>query len=226
LICTAGRARSDAPDRFAVSALLARGMAVAALLIAAVGCTPKALAPGFSGRPSPEAFDVYGRVAVRHDGDGSSGAVRWQRVGARDAVDLYGPTGSVVAKLRRAPGRATLDTSDGRHHEAVDARALSQDVLGWELPLEPLRFWVFGQPAPSLGAAEVEAGADGRPAQLRQGEWTVRWRDWRTVGGQAAGDAAAIGVVEAVPARIDLERPGLAVKLVMSRWSDPGPSQP
>lgn len=203
----------SACDRTLVGAY--RGLVTALAVAGLVACTPSgALKPGLTGQPSPDAFDVYGRVAVRHDGDGSTGAVRWQRDGTRDAVDLYGPTGSVVAKIRWAPGRATLDSADGKHFEAADAETLSRDVLGWELPLEPLRWWVFGQAAPTLDSPVIDAGPDGRPARIVQGEWTVKLRDWTT-------SAAA-----AAPARIELERPGLAVKLVMSRWSDPGARLP
>ncbi len=195
------------------AALAVAGAVVAAMLSA---CTPAgALKPGLSGRPTPDAFDLYGKVAVRHDGDGSSGAVRWQRDGRRDAVDLYGPTGSLVAKIRRTPERATLDAADGKHYEAADAATLSQDVLGWELPLEPLRWWVFGLPAPTLAEAVVEPGPDGRASRITQGEWRVRLRDWQ-------GAAGTPGV----PARIDLERPGLAVRLLMSRWAEPQAALP
>lgn len=157
------------------------------------------------GRPAVEDFTLKGRVAVRYDGDGYTGTLEWRHTAGRDTVDLYGPIGTLYATLSRDATGATLETADGKRYQEADAAALSRRVLGWELPLDHLPHWLFGRTAPAAMAATIEQGADGRPADLRQAGWRVRYR-------------AYMDVPADLPSRVDLDRPGLAVKLIVSQW--------
>jgi outer membrane lipoprotein LolB len=169
-----------------------------------VGC---ALVPerAIVGRPSPEAFEVKGRIAVRYEGDGYTGTMRWNHTSALDTVDLYTPIGTLYARLTQDAEGAVMEMADGKRFAERDAGALSRRVLGWELPLASLPHWMFGDPAPQGGVAEVVRSPEGRPQQLEQSGWRVRFRSY-------------FGEAPTLPDRLELDRPGLTVKMIVSHW--------
>lgn len=191
--------------------LLARAasaLAPAALLFIA-GCGQVAVVP--DGAPTPDRFDLESRIAVRHESDGYSGSVRWSHGAERDVVELFTPTGGLHARLSRDPAGALMEMADGKRFQEADAGRLSRRLLGWELPLDHMRHWLFARAAPGLPASEGETGPDGRPRSIRQGGWTVHYREY------APGGAG-------LPVRIEMEHPGLRVKLLVARWrGDPMP---
>lgn len=194
---------------FAVS--LAGVAAVFLLGSCSLGKRPDA---SVDGRPTLDRFELAGRIAVRIERDGYSGSLRWRHADARDRLELYGPTGMVFARLTRGPDGATMETSDGKRYSEPDAETLSRTVLGWELPLEQLRHWVFARPAPGSTPTVFELGPEGRPVQLEQDEWRVVFVTYATVG------------PDVLPSRLDLEHGSLKVRLVVSRWSDAGTGPP
>lgn len=162
------------------------------------------------GRPTLERFELAGRIAVRFDGDGYSGSLRWRHVDDRDRLELYAPTGMVFARLSRGPDGASIQMADGKTYREANAETLSRSVLGWELPLEQLRHWVFARPAPGSSPTVYDLGAEGRPSLIEQDGWRVTFLAYSTVG------------ADLLPARLDLEHAGLKVRLIVTRWNDPG----
>ncbi len=70
------------------------------------------------------------------------------------------------------PAQVQLQTADGRVSTAGDWTALTEQGLGWPLPVQGLAFWIQGAARPGAPLA-VEAGDDGRTAVLRQDGWTI-----------------------------------------------------
>lgn len=162
-----------------------------------------------SGRPTVERFELNGRVAVRFEADGYSGSLRWRHADDRDRVELYGPAGLLYARLSRDADGAAIEMSDGRRFREADAGALSRSVLGWELPLQQLRHWVFARPAPDSAPTKFDVDGDGRPRLLEQDGWKVTYLGYSPVG------------VDVLPSRMDLEHEGLRVRLIVASWNDP-----
>ncbi len=183
----------------------------AVLLTAAwmlVACaSPARRGEGESAGPTPDRFELSGRIAVKYRGDGYTGALRWQHRDSRDTIDLYSPVGTVYARLASSPEGASLRMADGKRFDEPDARALARRVLGWDLPLAQLRYWVFARPAPATVATRVDTDQQGRLIALDQDGWQVHYLSFASVGGVL------------LPDRLDLEEPGLKVKLIVSRWS-------
>ena len=196
----------------AVFVVPAAGMA-ALLLLSSCSLQPRPEGM-IEGRPTFERFEVAGRIAVRYDGDGHSGSLRWRHADGLDRLELYAPTGTVYARLSRGPDGASMEMSDGKRYHEADAETLSRSVLGWELPLEQLRYWVFARPAPGTAPTLFQLGAEGRPTRIEQDGWRVSYLAYSTVG------------ADLLPARLDLENGGLRVRLIVTRWRDPGEGAP
>lgn len=178
-----------------------------ALLAGCAGLPPTApiLAPAGLPGKALTVFNMNGRIGARYDGKGFYGNVRWRHDAAGDEVWLLSPLGQTVAQLTRGAGGVDLLTSDQRRFHAADAETLTEDVLGWRLPLQGLAYWVQGRPAPGDGAEAREAAADGG-VRLRQAGWTIELDKFSVVDGAS------------LPGVVSLRRDGLEVKLAVERW--------
>ncbi len=157
-------------------------------------------------RPAqPDApFAFNGRVAIKHDGERSSANLRWTHGANEDEILLLAPLGQTVARIHRDPQGVTLDAS-GKHHVAQNAEALTQQVLGWELPLSGLRYWVMALPA-NGSAFDIQLNANGQAAVLRQDGWEINYSRYAT----AAADS--------LPMRVALRREKLEILILIDEW--------
>lgn len=171
-----------------------RRLFLAGLMAFLAGCAafpPQETAPL---RPSAGGFSLTGKLSVVYDGHGFFGNLRWRHGPDNDDMLLLTPLGQGVAQLVRGDGGVTLTTSDRKTYSAPDAETLTEEVLGWRLPLAGLPYWVQGMPAP--GAFERENGG------LRQGGWLIEWERKS----------------EGVPSLTVMRRDKLEVKLAVESW--------
>lgn len=152
------------------------------------------------------AFRLTGRIAVKHDGQGFSGTLRWEHDARRDEVLLQSPLGQGVARIVRDAAGVALTDADGRVYRAATVEALTREVLGWQLPLDGLEHWVLGRAAPESAARRI-VGDDGRLARLIQDGWQVDFERYQPVQG-----AVLPGRLEAAYGN------DMAVRLVIDRW--------
>lgn len=119
--------------------------------------------------PKPEASQTYsGRFALKAQGPTARGNTLRENLSGRftlalsadtTTLDLASPLGNTLARLQSGPQGAQLQVpEDGglRTVQHREAEALAEEVLGFPLPLNGLRYWIRGAAIP------------GRPAQLQQ----------------------------------------------------------
>jgi outer membrane lipoprotein LolB len=175
---------------------LLRALAVAVPL-AAAGCAGlTARAPGESVE-----FEFSARFAAHYRDAAASGQLAWRHDAARDEVLISSPFGQGLARVTRRDGRVTLVTADDKRYSAADAESLTEQVLGFRLPLAGLADWVRARPAPGA-PARTQQGPDGRLVALEQFGWQVEYQQYE--GGR--------------PARLRLRYPGLELRLAISEW--------
>jgi len=154
-----------------------------------------------------EAFQLDGRINLRVQKGGYPGRVRWQHSVRGDELWFYSPLGATVAQLRQDASGALLITSDGREHRADNLQQLAFEVLGWDLPLEGLPYWVRGLQWPEAATEHETFDQQGRLKQLSQAGWQVSYLDW-----------APAGVV-GLPSKLDLQGERLRMRLLVEKWS-------
>ena len=160
-----------------------------------------------AGAEAVTAWRLEGRVAVRQGGNGWTARLGWRQGPDGWSLELRGPFGRRALRVTADGRGALLETADGVREWAPDAAVLLGRHAGLPVPVAALGWWVRGLPAPGP-ASRLETGEGGRPRRLEQDGWTVRYR--------AFGEVAP-GLV--LPRRIELERAGLRVRLVVDRWS-------
>ncbi len=126
------------------------------------------------------------------------------------SLDLVSPLGATIARLQTDPGGARLSVPDGasvRTRSGADARALSEDVLGWYLPLDGMGDWLEGRPAQARPYRTLDAA----PGQNRfeQDGWsvTVEAASVERPGRRLQIDRAARGHSPAIALRVVLDAP-------------------
>lgn len=158
--------------------------------------------------PVPQAppFDILGRVLVSYDGRAFSSNLRWRHAPQEDEIMLLTPLGQTLARIVNNVDGATLTAADRRTYQAGSVESLTRQALGWELPLERLRFWVRGEAAPGSVPTALERDPSARVVQLEQDGWRIELVNYARDehGGR--------------PRLLDLTRGAQRIRLVIDEW--------
>lgn len=147
-------------------------------------------------------FEIAGRIAVRFRDEASSGNIAWRHGRSGDEVLITTPLGQGVARIVRIGSSVVLTTPDAQEHRATDAETLTEQVLGFRLPLSGLADWVRARPG--SGPFELRHDASGRLAGLQQSGWTIEYLEWGEDG--------------QLPSRLKLSYPGVELRLAIAKW--------
>jgi len=169
-------------DRASLSAL-ARGIALSAALSAALSLTGCAVPRGPSLTGSDGAHTWTGRFAATWMLAGTplreeraSGRFELYALGEAAEMEILSPLGQTLLRATARPGRATIETADGRAHQAANAQALTEEFLGWRVPIERLPRWLSGRIG-APGAAAPDAGGEVRSVddgwRITASQWTA-----------------------------------------------------
>ena len=175
-------------------ARLALCVAAAALLGACAALPEHSVAP-------PGGFELSGRVAVLYAKESGSARIFWRHSQDTDEMLLTSPVGQSVAKISREGDRYKLLTGDNKEYRARDAESLTEQALGWRLPLAGLSDWVQGRASPDR-PAEV-SGRAGEGLDIRQDGWRVAYEEFR----------------DGRPYRLRLSRESVEIRLVVDEWA-------
>lgn len=160
--------------------------------------------PGFLLPASDLEFSLSARIAIRYGDEAASGNLAWRHGVRSDELLLTSPLGQGMARITRLGDEITLVAQDGRESRATNAESLTEQVLGFRLPLLGLADWVRGRAAsqPTPAPTRERRDAVGRLAELEQSGWKIRYLEY-------AG---------ALPSRLMLSYPGVELSLAIAQW--------
>lgn len=148
-------------------------------------------------------FGLDGRIGVLTTQKGFSGTMRWHHHEDGDRISFYSPLGTQLGELDANASGVTLTTGNQKTYRADDAETLTEQTLGWSLPLAGLPDWALGRP--TAGAHEILAwDAAGRIVRMRQSGWDIEYPSYQEASG--------------LPGKIVLKSPKLDLKLVVDSW--------
>lgn len=151
---------------------------------------------------SAATWRLDGRAAVAVGTQGWQATLNWQQRADSTEVHLSGPFGVGALVLTRSADGVSLNGAPPS--EAVVAQL--QEKLGFDLPLDHLRFWLLGVPDPSA-AFELTRNDQDRAAHLAQSDWSIDYDRYLPV----AGDV--------LPAHLILQRAGVRVRIAVDHWT-------
>lgn len=186
------------------------------MLVLLAGCSTLASVTGGPSTSAPAlehafipSFEVTGRLSVRHASEGFSGNLSWRHIFGEDEFVVQTPLGQGVARVTQNSQGATLQTADGQIRQASDAESLTQQVLGFRLPLAGLPHWV--QARAISESAVLRHNADGTLAFLNEQGWQIAYLSYHTVGQRV------------LPSKLSMENAELKLRLVIDDWQAPAP---
>lgn len=186
--------------------------AAAACALALTGCATTGAPSQATVGEYRDRIELSGRLSVNYLKDGQqeslNGNFNWAQRAAVVDVTLLSPLGQTVATIQVTPQQATLTQGGQAPRSASNIDELTQDTLGWPLPVSGLRDWLQGH----------AQDADGKPFRASPANNTVVTRDGWKLRFLAWQDANA---PVPVPRRIDAERAvsgdieNLAIRIVI-----------
>lgn len=101
----------------------------------------------------------------------------------------------------------SIVTSRGERLENDAARTELTNRLGFDPPLDSLRYWILGVPEPGHPAQESLDPQQPRLASLQQDGWQIQYNGYMSVGG------------EWLPSKLTLQRQGVRLRVVVDGWN-------
>jgi outer membrane lipoprotein LolB len=184
---------------------LVAGLSAAVL---AVACATAPVAPPGAGRPAdPEALSQWtakGRIALTAQGEGGNGSFVWQQRSERTELAVRGPLGAGGLSIVTDGQSLEVDDGSGQPVDGEAARAALEARLGTRLPLDELRYWLLGLPAPER--AGLVQQATGPVPGFTQAGWVVSYDGFRAAGPWS------------LPARLTATTANARVRIVVDDW--------
>lgn len=172
-----------------------------AVLLAAAVLVATACAQLESRVPHDVVFDLAGRLAARYGGEAFSGNLAWRHAGSSDEMLITSSLGAGVARIVRDGDSVVLSTAEPKEYRGTDPEALTEEVLGFRVPVTGMADWVRGRPSPG-SEAKTQYDAAGRLRSLEQAGWKVEYLEYE-------GER---------PMRLRLTYPGIELRLAVSQW--------
>jgi outer membrane lipoprotein LolB len=149
-------------------------------------------------------WQLDGRAAVAFQGQGWQATLNWRQLDGGSEIHLAGPFGAGALVLRRTP--AGLSLNGAPPSDTVLSQL--QERLGFELPIDHLRFWLLGVPDPAA-AFELTRNDRDRALKLTQAGWIIDYDRYMPVDG------------DLLPAHLTLSGEGVRVRIAVDHWEQP-----
>ena len=125
-------------------------------------------------------WDMQMRIALRHKNLSWRGIMQWTQREDDFAIIFNDLFGRRLMSIRSQPdGNVLAVDSKGRQTQASDPSTLIESMLGMEVPVESLQYWLLGAPAPDKPYFDLRFDAQGRLQFYRQSKWTISYTDYR-----------------------------------------------
>jgi outer membrane lipoprotein LolB len=129
-----------------------------------------------------DTIDLNGSIAVSYQKDDGQperliGRYTWAQRPGRVDVALSSSLGTTLAEISVTPESATLTQANRAPRTAKDIDTLTQQTLGWSLPVGGLRDWLQGYATDAEGKRFAASPANNN-VFTRDG-WRLRFAEWQ-----------------------------------------------
>ena len=151
-------------------------------------------------------WKASGKLAIRSAEQSESATMEWSQTNNITRILLSGPMGLGAISIESDEQSLQISRDGQTRHYDISSSSAERSVMGWDLPLQALPYWVLGLPAPGDNVREqvVEQGLLRRVEQLG---WTVTYEDY------------AQFAQYLLPTRLTIERTDTRARLFIRTWS-------
>ena len=151
-------------------------------------------------------WKASGKLAIRSAEQSESATMEWSQTNNITRILLSGPMGLGAISIESDEQSLQISQNGQTRHYDISSGSGERLVMGWDLPLQALPYWVLGLPAPGDTVREqvVEQGLLRRVEQLG---WTVTYEGY------------AQFAQHLLPTRLTIERNDTRARLIIRNWS-------
>lgn len=149
-------------------------------------------------------FAFNGRVAILQGSKSNTVRIAWEHRRGTDAIGFASPLGTLLAEMQVTPQGSVWLTADGERYEARTPDRLITRLTDVPVPIDALALWVTGRT--TAGATDIVRDPAGRIVSATDDGWTVRITAYESE------------LPNALPRTLDVEHPGLRLKLIVEEW--------
>lgn len=124
-------------------------------------------------------WHIKGKIGYENSSEGGSAWLDWHQQVDQFSLLLGGPFGAGTVQIFGNDDFVTLRQAKTPDISAVSAKTLARHLLGWELPIDELSYWIRGIPAPDVLASKQSFNQQGLLANLHQNGWQLAFSKYR-----------------------------------------------
>ncbi len=164
-------------------------------------------------------WQLEGKLGYKDSKDGGSAWLSWHQNHHYFNVTLNGPFGTGTTRITGTPQSAQLQRAGHPPISAPSPAALTEQLFGWQWPVEQLQFWAKGIPAPNTPQQAVNHNLDGTLAILEQSNWTLQFSNYQKI---ANGHPKGGWIL---PGKIKGQKGDYYFTLIIKNWQPKEPAQ-
>jgi len=119
-------------------------------------------------------WDLRARVALRHRKWSWRGTLQWRQRGGSFRLTFNDLLGRRLLLIEsQQGGGVTAVDAKGNRSQAQDASALLEPLLGAEITVDNLYYWLLGAPKPNVAYSQLKFNPEGQLEFYQQDQWEV-----------------------------------------------------
>ena len=137
-------------------------------------------------RKKVAAWDLSGSFSYVDPKESGAGRIQWKYQGRlqddfinNESVRLIGPIGTGSVELVSSETGAHLISGKQRYF-GTSADKLLIDIVGWKMPVEEMRYWLFGMPSTKV-EGRFWLNEQGGLQSLKQSDWEIQFERYQVV---------------------------------------------
>ena len=153
-------------------------------------------------------WDAQVRIALRHNKLSWRGIMQWlQRENSFSMVfsDLFGRRLMFIES--RKDGSVSVIDAAGQRRQVANSATLIESVLGSDVPLDNLNYWLLGAPAPDKTYRHAKFNTQGQLQSYEQSDWLISYTDYYQD-----------GCLEGLPNKLNLKKATTQLWLHIRSW--------
>jgi len=150
-------------------------------------------------------WKMTGRIAVSNETDSWHATLQWIQHPQEYTINIIAPFGQGGARVEGNNNVVTMRSDEGKVTQASTAEELMQRQTGWRVPLEGMKYWARGVPAPGVFKNSVLDNT-GHLAELSQSDWQIDFRSHQRINNFI------------LPEKVFMTTTDLKVKIVIDEW--------
>ena len=122
-----------------------------------------------------------GRAAVQRGSEGWSATMHWRQEGKSFRLRIIAPLGRGTYEIFREEDQVSLIDANNNVYTATNPDELFAEVIGWQLPISNIEFWIRGLLAPGESPGQPNLSTDGLVKDFALDGWRVSILDYQSV---------------------------------------------